>query len=81
MSGDLTIKKMREAIALVNGSWPSMEARVSDNEFFINSNLQKLNYEGIDKIKELGFIDVEISCSDDDFNFKFIWKKEAEKKK
>ena len=77
---DLTVKKMREAIKLVNGRWPPDTVHVKDNEFYIKSNLHAVDYEGYDMIRKLGFEDVTIYADQDNkFAFTFIWKKEKKK--
>lgn len=78
---DLTIKKMRETIKLVSGQWPSNHMNVKDNEFYINTQLDRLDYAGIAKIKKLGYEDVLIYANEKSFGFRFYWKKDKEKNK
>ncbi len=81
MKGDLTVKKMLEALKLINGTWPrEKQWHVGPNWFNCDSKCTTLNYEAHDQIRALGFEDVEISAADSDFRFKFIWKVEKENK-
>lgn len=78
---DLTVKKMREALKLVNGRWPTDIMNVKDNEFYVKSSLHKIDYDGHDMIRKLGFEDVIISADDDRyFSFTFTWKTDKQKK-
>ena len=76
---DLTLRKMLEALKLINGTWPrEKQYTVGPNFFYCKSNTSNVNYAALALIKKLGFEDVEMTAQDSFFNFKFIWKVEKE---
>lgn len=77
---DLTVRKIFEALELINGRWISQKQAIEVNKFWCSSNGNKISYKVHEQIKKLGFEDVIVkSSSDGTFDYEFIWKIEVKK--